>query len=180
MNQNKFSTWTANVVDKYKGLSIEDIKKDLCTNKAKAAILVTHVEGDFNLGTCMRSANGFGIQDFYYYGKRHIDKRSAVGTWNYMNVSYLSSIDEIKSLKSKYKFVAIENNINFPIQKLSNFQWEENSLIIVGEESVGIPNEILELCDSFVEIPMYGSVRSFNLGSAASIAMYDYTTKVNK
>lgn len=58
-----------------------------------------------------------------------------------------------------------------------DFEWPDNALIIVGEEGVGITPETIELCDKFVFIPQYGSVRSLNAGVASGIAMNDYVMK---
>jgi tRNA G18 (ribose-2'-O)-methylase SpoU len=39
---------------------------------------------------------------------------------------------------------------------------------------------MLELCDKFVYIEQYGSVRSLNAAVASSIAMNDFVMKVSK
>jgi tRNA G18 (ribose-2'-O)-methylase SpoU len=46
-----------------------------------------------------------------------------------------------------------------------------------GEEQRGLSAEALLLADDIVYIPMRGSVRSFNVGTASGIAMYDYCMK---
>ena len=55
-----------------------------------------------------------------------------------------------------------------------------STLLIIGEEGVGITPETLELCDNFVFIPQFGSVRSLNAGVASGIIMNDLVTKFNK
>lgn len=51
------------------------------------------------------------------------------------------------------------------------------TLICLGQESTGLPQEIIEKCHKLVYIPQYGSVRSLNVGTAAGIAMYDFVRK---
>jgi tRNA G18 (ribose-2'-O)-methylase SpoU len=48
---------------------------------------------------------------------------------------------------------------------------------VVGEECNGIHEDVIKLCDVLVEIPNFGSVRSLNVGSAATLAMNDYIHK---
>lgn len=48
-----------------------------------------------------------------------------------------------------------------------------NAILILGEEVAGIPPEIREKCDYFLEIPMRGRKESFNVSVAAGIAMWE-------
>jgi tRNA G18 (ribose-2'-O)-methylase SpoU len=172
----KWFLWQRNVVEKYKDMPTEDIKADLKKNALPIGVLVANVEGDFNLGSIMRSSNFFGASQFFYFGSKRFDRRSSVGVQHYFDLVHLSTIDEVKELKHHYVFVGLENNIP-KTELLNDFVWAPVPLLIVGEENVGIPKEILELCDHVVEIPNHGSVRSLNAASAASIAMYDYVNK---
>jgi len=135
--------------------------------------------GDFNLSSCLRAVNALGGSEMYYLGKKHYDKRGAVGTYNYTQITHLSSREELLKLKEKYVLVALENTVP-TAQPLYNYEWDKNSLIVAGEEGIGITPETLKICDKFVYIPQYGSVRSMNAAAAVSIALYDYTAKFKK
>ena len=49
--------------------------------------------------------------------------------------------------------------------------------MLFGEEQRGLSKEALALADHVVYIPMWGSVRSLNVGTSSGIAMYDYAMK---
>jgi len=170
--------WTRNVIDEFKDLSNEEIHRRIQDRSNGFAVLMTHVSGDFNIGTVLRSANSHGVKDFYYYGRKKFDRRGCVGVHNYTQMQFLNTFEDVKRIKENYSLVALENNIS-GVVSLPDFDWYfgKPPCIVVGEECHGIPAEILDLCDSFVEIPSFGSVRSMNVGSAASIAMYDYVSK---
>ena len=87
-------------------------------------------------------------------------------------------MDDVTQLKSDYTFVGIENNIERCVS-LPDFVWPKNPLMIFGEESGGISDELLALCDHKVSIPQWGSIRSMNVGTCSGIAMYDYVTKLH-
>lgn len=174
--ENRF-LWQRNVRDHYKSVSSEDIKEDLRKKALPAAVLVQNLEHDFNIGTIMRSANAFGIFDFYYFGDRKIDRRGCLGCYHYQNVNHFRTLDEVKSLKSKYRFVGLENNLTRGSIDIRKHQYAPNTLFVIGEEKLGISNDLLDVCDDLVEIPIMGSIRSFNAATAASIAFYDYVNK---
>ncbi len=172
-----------NVLDVFKNKPVDRIKNILKNKHMPFSVLMSQIEGDFNFGTVIRNANNFGAKSVYYYGKRRFDKRSAVGTYNYTDVKYLTSINDILELKTQYNFIGLENNISKSNHyDLRNFEWPNNklSLIIIGEEKNGISDQLLDLCDYTLEIPNYGSTRSINAGCASSIAMYDFVTKYSK
>jgi len=172
-----FRRWQRNVIDKYKDKSEEEIKADLQMTALPCAVMMSQIEGDFNIGSVIRSSNNFNLSKVYYYGRKKYDKRAACGTYKYTDVIHLSSFSEILSLKNKYHFVGLDNNINKPVVSIKNYEWKKNSLIIIGEENAGIIPDILDICDDYVEIPSMGSVRSLNAAVAASIAIYDYYYK---
>lgn len=170
-----------NVIDKLKNFSKEQLQEYYKNNTINAAVAMTHISGDFNLSTVIRNANFCGFKEaFYIGGKRHWDRRGAVGVQNYIPVTYCKTIDEFfECIKGKYTPVALENNVtlNKPIHNLFDFEWPTNPIIICGEEQVGIPREVLDKIDHFVEIPAYGTVRSMNVGTASGIAMSVYAHK---
>ena len=171
----KFSAWQFNVQDRYKAMTVEEIKTDLQANALPCSVLMTNIAGDFNFSCLVRSSNGFNLKEVFYYGNKKWDKRGALGVYHYTPVNYLSSFEDVKALKDRYTLVALENTNGASL--LSKFEWPKNPLILIGEEGLGLSQEILDICDYTVEIPMFGSVRSYNAAVAGSIAIYDYVSK---
>lgn len=173
-----FCAWTRNVIDEFKELSNEDIREKLQQRSNGFAVLMTHVTGDFNIGTVLRSANFHGAREFFYCGKKKFDRRGCVGVHNYTRMQYLDDPQNILQLKDRYTLVGLENNIPGTVS-IHGFGWNlpRPPCIVVGEECSGIAGDVLGMCDVLVEIPNFGSVRSMNVGVAASIAMYDFISK---
>lgn len=162
---------TRNVQDRYKGWTEDLIKDDLKTRMFPYAILMDHLQGDFNLGTIVRNANAFGAQKMFYTGKKKWDRRGATGTHHYTDVEYIKDATDLND----YVWVGLENTET--AIPLFDFEWPENSLMIIGEEGSGISEDLLIRCNYIVAIPQFGSVRSLNAGTAAGIAMYDFVQK---
>jgi tRNA G18 (ribose-2'-O)-methylase SpoU len=165
-----------NVIDFYKGWKLEDIKLDLERKRFDYAVLMEQFQGDFNIGTVIRNANIFAAKEVFYIGKKRWDRRGAVGSHHYTSLKYLASYDDLVALKEQYVFIGMDNVVgSVPME---SFEWPKNSLMIFGEESTGITQEVLALCDKVVAITQYGSVRSLNAAVASGISMYDYTNKL--
>lgn len=168
-----------NVDSRFTGWATDIIKNDLKTTSHPFSVLMENFVGDFNIGSVLRSANAFNAKEMYYYGNKKWDRRGSVGTHHYTDFIHLKDKQSLEMLKTKYTFVALENGIE-STESLYDFVWPENPLIIIGEEGCGITSETLDMCDKFIHIPMFGSVRSFNAAVAGSIAMNDYIQKYYK
>ena len=168
-----------NVHDELKELTVEEIRAIVQTNAIPATVAMHNVSGNLNLGSIIRTANFLGFQEVLYYGRRKWDKRGAVGTYNYTQLTYFDSEEGFLNTISerKYNLVALENNVNYT-SPLHSFIWPDNPCIIVGEEETGLTESLLEQAYACVEIPARGSVRSLNVSAAAGMAMYDMSVKI--
>jgi len=178
------TTDNRNVLDKYKNdrlvkWTTELIKQDLQSKAFPYAVLMENFQGDFNLSSVIRSANAFNGREVFFLGNKDWDRRGTVGTHHYTSVKRLKTREDLVKLKETYTLVALENTVPSSVD-LANFEWPSNPLIVLGEEGVGITPETLSICDAFVYISQFGSVRSLNAAVAGSIAMNDFVTKYNR
>lgn len=56
--------------------------------------------------------------------------------------------------------------------RLPDFTPPPKLAIILGREVEGVEQEVLQMCDTILEIPMFGKKESFNVVQAAAMAMY--------
>jgi tRNA G18 (ribose-2'-O)-methylase SpoU len=159
-----------NLIDDYKGWEVSKVKEELDRKAFPYSVLMQHIKGDFNISTFVRNGNAFGVDKLFYFGQRQWDRRGAVGTHNYKQLTHIKTQDELRDMARDYRFVALENAVKGAVS-LIEFEPQVNDLYIFGEESLGICDEILALCEAFVYIPQFGSVRSLNVGTASGILM---------
>jgi len=175
-NNELFTLWQRNVVDRFKEKSNEEIRQELRATAQPFAVCFESWRGDFNIATGVRNANGFNVKEVFYIGQKSLDRRGMMGVQNYTNITWLSSMEELLELKNKYVFVGVDNVPgSIPME---NYTYADNSLLIFGEESCGLTPTIQSLCKDIIHINMKGSVRSFNCGTASGIAMYDISKKL--
>lgn len=165
------------VIDYYKYWTTEAIKADLDTKRHNFSVLITNKFSDFNIGTVIRNSNAFLAKEVFIYGRRQFDRRGTVGAHHYQNISHFKQIEDLEFLRQHY-VVAIENCDD--AISIEQFQWpmDQHVIMIFGQESTGVPQELLDISNQKLYITQYGSTRSLNVGSASAIAMYDYCSKV--
>lgn len=163
---------TRNVIDKYKGVPMDDIIRDLDRNDIKLEIAVDNIEHDFNMGTIIRTANAFGVRNVHIIGRKQWNKRGAMMTDKYMHLHYYIDVNDFLDEIHDKVLIAVDNvDGSVPMSK-SNIQ--ENAVLLFGAEGPGIRPELLEKAEKIIAIEQFGSTRSMNVGVAAGIAMYEW------
>ncbi len=59
-------------------------------------------------------------------------------------------------------------------ESLHAFEFPRNTVLVIGNERTGLTEPQLQQLDAVVEIPVYGMPYSYNVATAASMAIYEY------
>jgi tRNA G18 (ribose-2'-O)-methylase SpoU len=172
------STKPRNVVDYMKWMQTDQIIQELEGKKKNFGILLVNIDYDNNAGNIIRSANAFGAQEIILYGRRKFDRRASLGVEFYMQFRQIKFVEDIDEVLASYDQIIGLDNLPGALS-LPDYQWNHNirTLICVGQEGLGLPDEVIKKCHSLLEIPQVGSVRSLNVSVASGIVMYDYCYK---
>ena len=148
------------------------------TKNGKIKLLVLEDTADpGNLGTIMRTAEAAGVTGVIM-GKGTVDifnpkvVRSTMGSIFRLPFTYAEDLKEtIKELKkSGISFYATHLKGE---KSYKDIKYSDRSAIIVGNEARGLSDEVADLADTYVLIPMQGKVESLNAAVAAALMMYE-------
>lgn len=155
-------------------------------------VLAHNIRSTFNIGSIFRSSDGFGVKEIILSGYSpypthpgdsrlpHLrDKittqihKTALGAETTVPFRVMEHPPLMELKRQGYRLVALEQSPDsIPLQ---TYDAPEKIALLLGEEVDGIAPELLKHCDDIVEIPMYGQKESFNVGIAASIALYQFS-----
>jgi tRNA(Leu) C34 or U34 (ribose-2'-O)-methylase TrmL len=137
------------------------------------AVLVHNLRSAFNVGSIFRTADCFGFSEInlsgYTPGIEHPALKSAARGCEIWLKSrcWESPLDCINFYKEQnYKTIALETSG----QNINDFEWPQKFLLILGNEELGIADELLERCDSRLSIKMRGRKASLNVSCAFAVA----------
>ncbi len=71
-----------------------------------------------------------------------------------------------------YRLVALEQASGS--QSLFDYRFDRRTVLVIGNERLGVSDEVLALVDDAVEIPVYGLPYSHNAATATAMALYEY------
>ena len=148
------------------------------TSKPKIYLILNNVRSMENVGSIFRTCDAAGVTKLILTGitprppRKEIDKTAlgAVDTVEWESEDNLEfTISNLK--KQGFKIVALEQDS----RSIPYTEFESDNVsvaLIVGSETEGVQKEILDLCDTIIEIPMHGEKNSLNVSVATGIALY--------
>jgi tRNA G18 (ribose-2'-O)-methylase SpoU len=146
-------------------------------SKEKISVLLDNIRSAWNVGSILRSADGFGFERAYLCGitptpEAGAVRKTALGADEHVAWSYhKDAVKLIMGLKKEgWKIFALEEDERSqPVGQVANLSC---AVLILGSEVTGVDPELLDLADGIFHIPMRGQKRSFNVANAFSIAAY--------
>ena len=147
---------------------------------ANLAVLLDNIRSAWNVGSILRSADGFAFGHAYLCGITPTPSHEAVTktslgaeesvTWSY----HKDAVKLVTRLKKEgWQAWALEEDERAKsIQVLSGQPQEQSAVLILGSEVTGVDPGLLELCDEIFFIPMRGEKKSYNVAMAFAIAGY--------
>lgn len=146
-----------------------------------ALVILGEVQDPQNVGAIIRSAAAFGISGVLIPAHKQaqvngtVVKISAGMAFRIPLVAIGNVNTVVKDLKEKgFWIYGLEGTAK---QNITDEKFDTPSVIIMGNESEGIREKTLELCDIPLAIPMNENCESLNVAASAAVALYAWSTK---
>lgn len=147
-------------------------------------VILDNIRSVYNAGSIFRTSDGVGVSEIFLCGttpapidrfgrKRKDFAKVALGAEEIIPWKYFTTTQEAiaEARQQGMGIIALEQN-----EKSLPYNTqvpEENIALVVGEETQGIQKDILELCDTVLEIPMRGKKESLNVSVATGVVLYE-------
>lgn len=150
-------------------------------NKGKYIVLENTADPS-NLGAISRTAEALGISGLIVSSHGcdpFSPKAQRAGMGALLRLPIFSSSDvlaDITLLKNK-GFEAYASVVCNADCDVSQIEYPENCLVLIGNEANGLTDDAIALCNKKITITMKGRAESLNAAAAASIIMWEMTRK---
>lgn len=144
-------------------------------SRQRGLILVSApLRSNVNLSRMVRLAGCAGIEQIMHCGNGKIDREIARDAADVVKISSPRSLPPVvERLKQEgFHCVGLEQTTNST--SLYEFQFQYRTALIIGAEREGLAQDVLDLLDAVVEIPVYGLPASYNVVTATTMAVYEY------
>jgi len=132
------------------------------------------MRSNVNISAIARTASASGVQRLVLCGNARLISKIARDGDEQLDVEVRRTLPPVlRAFREEgYRIVGVEQATNS--QNLQAFEFHRRTVLVIGNERLGISEEVLTLLDDVVEIPVYGMPHSFNAAAAAAMAMYEY------
>lgn len=155
---------------------------DLPFSKNGLALVFDRPASPGNLGSSLRSADAFGVEGVVVTGHA-VDiydpyvVRGSMGALFALPVATGQSHKEVESwaagIKESGTPVQIVGTSGKATKEIGEIDFTRPTILVMGNETVGMSRGYFEICDEVVKIPIGGCLSSLNVSCAASIMLYE-------
>ena len=158
-------------------LTVEEFRE---SEKLPLTVVLDNVRSLNNIGSVFRTADAFRVEHIALCGitatppHREIHK-TALGAEESVEWSYHEdTVECVRELKEKgYLVYAVELAHDSIKLGSDNVATGSPIAIVFGNEIEGVQEEVMELCNGFLEIPQAGTKHSLNVSCAAAIVIWE-------
>ncbi len=146
------------------------------------AVLLDNVRSMYNVGAFFRAADGVGLQKLCLCGitahpPKNAISKTALGAEE--TVPWVHDWDAVRMLETLrregFEIAAIETRA----EAVDLFEWQPRFPVCVafGNEVEGLSEQLQQLADTHVRIPMLGRKNSLNVATAGGVVLYELLRK---
>jgi len=166
-------------------LKIKPSKEDVLKKKRSPIIVVLdNIRSLYNVGSIFRTSDAILAEKIYLCGitgtpPRNEISKTALGAQDVVPWEYEKDVVKtIKKLKrKKIKIFAVE--LAHKAKKYDKIVTDFPVALILGHEVNGVKDEVMELVDGCVFVPMLGRANSLNVATCFGIVAYEFLKKFN-
>ena len=158
-------------------MTVEEFR---ASEKLPLTVVLDNVRSLNNIGSVFRTSDAFRVEHIALCGitatppHREIHK-TALGAEESVEWSYHEeAVACVRGLKEKgYRVYAVElahDSLKLGTDEVAT---DKPVAIVFGNEIDGVQEEVMELCDGYLEIPQAGTKHSLNVSCAAAIVIWE-------
>ena len=134
------------------------------------ALVCAPLRSNVNLSRIVRAASCSGVTHLIACGNAKIDPVISRVDQQQLKVELRRSLPPVlRKLRSDgYRLVGLEQTTNS--QNMHEYSFARRTALVIGNERQGLTDDLLEMLDETVEIPVYGLPFSLNVATATSMA----------
>ncbi len=159
-------------------ITVEQFKT---VEKIPVVVVLDNVRSLNNVGSAFRTSDAFRVEKIFLCGitgtPPHRDiQKTALGATDSVSWAHVQdTVHLVKELKAKgYIIIAVEQAEKSVM--LNDFYAKASSkyCLIFGNEVFGVNQEVINQCDSVIEIPQEGTKHSLNISVSMGILLWEF------
>ena len=158
----------------------------ILSDKIPLTIVLDNIRSGHNVGSIFRTSDAYAVEKIILTGytprppHKEIHK-TAIGATNSVKWSYVEkAVQAITELKQDgYLILGIEQTSESIALEEYRLHPDQNKIaLVLGNEVMGISDELLPLLDAAVELKQYGTKHSLNVSVCGGIVIHEFSGRL--
>ena len=159
--------------------AVEDILEAAQQKTKSIVLMLDSIFDPQNMGAILRASECFGADGVILSKNRGCSitstvTKTSVGASELVPIAQVSNLATTMQKMQQAGFWSVSAELSDKATKLSEFEYPEKTLLVLGSEGRGVQQLISKKADFHVYIPMKGRIDSLNVSQAASVFLYHY------
>jgi tRNA G18 (ribose-2'-O)-methylase SpoU len=137
-------------------------------------IVCAPMRSNVNLSRIARAAGCCGLDRLVCTGHARLDRKIARDGADTIRIETHRTLPPVLDAlrEDGYRLVGLEQTTGS--RNIHQYQFARRTALVIGNERTGLTDDVLARLDDVVEIPVWGLPHSYNVATAASMALYEY------
>lgn len=144
------------------------------SESSELVLVCAPLRSNVNLSRILRTAGCCGLRRVVACGRPKVDPQIARDAAEFVQLEVHRTLEPVlRRLREEgFRLVGLEQTTRS--QTLYDYRFAPRSALVAGNERRGLDQEILDLLDDVVEIPVYGRPASYNVAASVDMALYEF------
>jgi tRNA (guanosine-2'-O-)-methyltransferase len=142
-------------------------------------LVLENIHDPHNVSAILRSCDAVGIDKLYLIYNTNkfpkIGRVSSASAKKWIELVKFKTVEDcFKELKSEnYRIYATHISETGKNKSLYDIDFTKRVAVVLGNEHLGVSDDVVKLADGNLIIPMYGMVQSLNVSVSAAVCLYE-------
>lgn len=141
------------------------------------SVVCENIHDPHNVSAILRSCDAVGVQHVHLLYSTDpfpkLGKKSSASAKKWIDIHKFRDRFELKEHLRTTGAVIYATHLSKKAVSVFDIDWTRPSAIIMGNEHRGVSDELLEIADQNIYIPMFGMIKSLNVSVATAVILYE-------
>ena len=156
---------------------IDRMVRILKNRQIDLSVVCENIHDPHNVSAILRSCDAVGVHNvsLLYTNEEFpkLGKKSSASAKKWININNFTNKFELKNYLKSVNLSIYATYIDKEAISVFDIDWTKPSAIIVGNEHRGITEDLLDITDQKIFIPMFGMIESLNVSVATAVILYE-------
>ncbi|NIS39138.1 tRNA methyltransferase [Candidatus Saccharibacteria bacterium] len=156
---------------------IERMSQVIKHRQPDLTVVCENIHDPHNVSAILRSCDAVGIEivHLFYTNQEFpkLGKKSSASAKKWIDIERHQEENKLRESLKNQGMSIYATGLNEKAVSIYEVDWTKPSAVIMGNEHLGVSDEVLQIADASVYIPMFGMIESLNVSVATAVILYE-------